>query len=323
MQGCTIEEDETTGFSIRHGEHSLHVRAYDVNDRMQWLNVIGDMRDYFIATSEQDSVGIHRTDSLDQGEGDSIDFLADIERIVGDIQAQSQLSVGGQPPTVEALSRLQLTAAAAAAAASKRSSTSAPTTPATPTTNTTAGSTAALTIGTISARASAEVADNAAPAAAASTASTAAPKALSPSRQARKPTVLVAKAAAGTFSAPTSPTTPTAASSTDPSLPTKKATDRKLSAEEIKDYALKTGGTQDDSANSKNVVFRQDGDNSVVLQFSVGDDGKEDKYTIAAGTLDQLVSRLADENNPDTGYIDIFLLTYRHFLSPAAFIDRV
>lgn len=40
------------------------------------------------------------------------------------------------------------------------------------------------------------------------------------------------------------------------------------------------------------------------------------KYDINAGTIECLVESLADENPPDSIYIELFLLTFRHFMKP-------
>ncbi|KAI3650490.1 hypothetical protein MP228_003971 [Amoeboaphelidium protococcarum] len=47
---------------------------------------------------------------------------------------------------------------------------------------------------------------------------------------------------------------------------------------------------------------------------------KGGKYDITAGTAEALVASLAEEAPPDTIYIEIFLLTYRHFMTPVQFI---
>eukprot|EP00158_Paraphelidium_tribonemae_P007189 Partr_v1_DN28145_c0_g1_i4_m56149 putative Son of sevenless homolog len=45
------------------------------------------------------------------------------------------------------------------------------------------------------------------------------------------------------------------------------------------------------------------------------------KYDITAGTIDCLVASLAEEAPPDTIYIEVFLLTYRHFMKPLQLIQ--
>lgn len=45
------------------------------------------------------------------------------------------------------------------------------------------------------------------------------------------------------------------------------------------------------------------------------------KYEITAGTLQTLVESLAEEASPDTIYIEVFLLTFRHFMTPVQLLS--
>ena len=47
---------------------------------------------------------------------------------------------------------------------------------------------------------------------------------------------------------------------------------------------------------------------------------KNGKYDITAGTVEALVESLAEEAPPDTIYIEVFLLTFRHFMTPVQLI---
>lgn len=48
---------------------------------------------------------------------------------------------------------------------------------------------------------------------------------------------------------------------------------------------------------------------------------KNGSYEITAGTVEALVDALAEESPPDTIYIEVFLLTYRHFSTPATILE--
>jgi hypothetical protein len=50
---------------------------------------------------------------------------------------------------------------------------------------------------------------------------------------------------------------------------------------------------------------------------------KNGKYEITAGTIEALVECLAEEAPPDTIYIEVFLLTFRHFMTPAQFMKQL
>ena len=96
-----------------------------------------------------------------------------------------------------------------------------------------------------------------------------------------------------------------------------------LDKEKLKEYALKLeGGEEGEEGASKrgSVVLTEE--NGLVIEYSV-EGGKVDEYNVTGGTLDVLVSRLADENHPNTNYIDIFLLTYRHLLTARDFMERL
>jgi len=47
------------------------------------------------------------------------------------------------------------------------------------------------------------------------------------------------------------------------------------------------------------------------------------KYQITAGTVDALIEALADQTQPDSLYIDVFLQTYRNFLTPALLLEKL
>jgi len=47
------------------------------------------------------------------------------------------------------------------------------------------------------------------------------------------------------------------------------------------------------------------------------------KYQITAGTVDALIESLADQTQPDSLYIDVFLQTYRNFLTPALLLKKL
>jgi len=61
----------------------------------------------------------------------------------------------------------------------------------------------------------------------------------------------------------------------------------------------------------------------LVLSYSANKDGATDHYMVAAGTLDLLIERLADEDHPDSTYIDHFLLGYRYLLSTASLVEKL
>lgn len=61
----------------------------------------------------------------------------------------------------------------------------------------------------------------------------------------------------------------------------------------------------------------------LVLSYHLTDSGVVDRYLVTAGTLDLLVERLADEDHPDTSYIDAFLLGYRYLLSATSLIEKL
>jgi len=50
---------------------------------------------------------------------------------------------------------------------------------------------------------------------------------------------------------------------------------------------------------------------------------REGKYQITAGTADALVECLADHHQPDSLYIDIFLQTYRNFMTPSVLLEKL
>ncbi len=47
------------------------------------------------------------------------------------------------------------------------------------------------------------------------------------------------------------------------------------------------------------------------------------KHDITAGTVSELIASLADEGPPDTLYIETFLMTFRHFMQPTDFLQRL
>ncbi|KAJ3049622.1 hypothetical protein HK097_009394 [Rhizophlyctis rosea] len=71
------------------------------------------------------------------------------------------------------------------------------------------------------------------------------------------------------------------------------------------------GGARFHRAHLRQIVDDLGG--SVVLRYEDADAGAMDKYSIAAGSIDKLVERLADEHLPDLEYITAFLFTYRFF----------
>jgi len=50
---------------------------------------------------------------------------------------------------------------------------------------------------------------------------------------------------------------------------------------------------------------------------------QDGKYQITAGTLDALIEALADQNQPDSQYIDVFLQTYRNFTTPPELLSKL
>lgn len=54
----------------------------------------------------------------------------------------------------------------------------------------------------------------------------------------------------------------------------------------------------------------------IVLHYFTSKDGVEDKYAVEAGTIELLVEHLADENAPDSNFIDALLLTHRNIITP-------
>jgi len=61
----------------------------------------------------------------------------------------------------------------------------------------------------------------------------------------------------------------------------------------------------------------------LVLAYHADATGVVDHYMVTAGTIELLVERLADENHPDTSYIEVFLLGYRYLLSAPVFLEKL
>lgn len=61
----------------------------------------------------------------------------------------------------------------------------------------------------------------------------------------------------------------------------------------------------------------------VALRYQVDENGQIDRFTVIGGSLRTLVEHLADEHMPDTVYIDSFLLTFRHIVTPAQLMDQL
>lgn len=80
--------------------------------------------------------------------------------------------------------------------------------------------------------------------------------------------------------------------------------------------ALCTVALEEDE-NSVPFLRKHDQFGRVVLNKTL----KNGQYEITAGTLEALVEALADEKTPDTIYIEVFLLTFRHFTTPARVLE--
>lgn len=292
LEGCYIEEEGEQLFVIRHGEHFLRVRAKDNVERQRWLSVINEMREYFMVDSDFNSENggsMKRVGSdsglLREDAEEAAEFSANLERLVSDLRKKSdQEGVSG---IRSVLSNDDLLVRERVASALNMG---------VPPTRENLARRASDKPDQMASVATALKASN--------TASLSTEDVFGSSERSRtrKPMILFPKKehVEGAF---------------------KPEGAHALTAEEMKDFAVNTG-SNDDEGSGMNKMYRQNGE-EVVLQFETGDDGKADKYMIAAGTIDQLVARLADENNPDTNYIDIFLLSYRHLLSSTSLIDRL
>lgn len=96
-----------------------------------------------------------------------------------------------------------------------------------------------------------------------------------------------------------------------------------LNEEEMKRFAVNDGFDKDEERAAPGVVMLAQDDEDIIVQFHMDDSGRVDEYNITAGSLEMLIARLADESHPDTSYIDIFLLSYRHVISASSLMERL
>ncbi|KNC98634.1 uncharacterized protein SPPG_06316 [Spizellomyces punctatus DAOM BR117] len=106
---------------------------------------------------------------------------------------------------------------------------------------------------------------------------------------------------------------------------------RVMTAEETSQYEAKTVAESVPEAPKAPVrppwvLMKQMSDNfdgKIVVRYEIDQDGSVNKHSIAGGTLDKLIERLADEHDPDQEYIQAFLLTYRHFSTAEEVLERL